>query len=1625
MDGQETLTDQLPDMPKAKKAPSNELPDMPVKKKDGTTPSPFPTNDYRPTAEDIHQKRAMADLESSFTKLGGGSEPQSPSSDPFLNIPQSGDLTPILPEHREAYKKDQLAKQQAVTDHFKQLRSELPKEAQKGFDKALEMGSNSHPDQLGVPSKENIDHYNYMQTPAGKLIGAAKYIGSEATHGTIQIAKGLAHVANMANNPAGSMMGIEPTDEAFKEADKFADYGLTDNDKATIENMSVPTVNGHRVGVGAGVAAVGQMANFAPSIAAGEAAGLPKTLLYLQGLGQAKEMADKMPDLNPLAKEALIQGGGVVNMALADFGGKIFGKGVSSAVKDKVVQGIATDALKEAAEKGLSEDGYKNLLTGKTQSFVEKLDRSPSEILKHYTDAAKTFTKLNVGNYAVHKAVDALQTSQGDKPVFNENLGNLAENESNSLTKQVPLFGSIGALDAASKLLPNSGYENEITKAVINNPSQANIDNIKYNIEQHGHENGWNSDEIKATHDHIDKISQAVKSLPATVKNKTKAVGLILDRNELQTELDKSAGERKNLDPVYAEMPSAKEQYLTDKIEQANDKLMGLVKDQKPTYSKGLAINNEEGKFFKTIGGKMEEITPSRYDLETTEREAKKPIHEQTKPNTEIPAEQPADETVGVPKVADQNDEKGAQQPKNDGTGNDGENRPGEKAERPKSSTGKTTFKKPPVKISEQAKTLADKIRSLKSDKNSLHGGLQGVGVAIYDGALETAATVIENGGKLIDAIDAAVKHILANSEEKDRDKIRSAITKDLKDAGITDEDKPEKTGIRHADTEKEREEAGTKSDVAKKDRRRETIDAKGKELVDDDPDYANRTANDIIDKERPATDVEQAALEYRKTQLKNQRRKILKDTDPENASDNEIKIAKITDEIALNQKATDIGGSELGSGLGYRTQLMNEDYSTETIIGRAKVANGGEELDPSDKAELEKRTKRIEELENQRDDLVEKLKKQSENSLVDKVNRTANHEERQAKREVTKASLRKEREGLLADLHLLAKKARSNAGANKIPVDMIVPLTKLARNYVLDGATSLASVVDKLYNDLKDHIDGLDKEDIASIVKENFDKYLTEQNELRLGRAKKLQATKLEKLKSGTFEQKTYAKILVDNDYLNIRAEINREQQKVNKKIADIENSKKSWNRKAVDIAVKYGRQAKLASVTVLGKLASTGLATMGIKPIQEGLGKGYSAILPKVSAKSSIEGSVSRSAMREANRLTDGAAVKSISEAYSRAFTIGMKDAYQELTGAGSNLTNLYKERGATLPSEAKEFFGHIHSAIKAPVKRFAWELSYAKRTAKMIDAGLDPLDPVNDAQNRLNAYKDAEKAIFMGDNTLSKIYENNVGSLEKSQSSISRTAGAAFRILLPFVKVPSNIVLEGAKYSFGSVSGLARLGRAMSKGMDNLSPEEADIILEHLKKGSIGGAALALGFFNPKMFGGFYQPGKKEKVAPGRIKVDGVNIPAFLVEHPVFIAAQVGANFRQLLDKYRHVDGRIPAAAWGTISGLGYEVPQANEIKRLVDLTTGGSGVMKKLTKFGAETVKGEIEPAALQQLAEITDVKEGAKTTIPGLAFSDHTQQKRAPKLKRHGFMKYVGQMLESGVPGLRKNVPKKH
>ena len=61
-----------------------------------------------------------------------------------------------------------------------------------------------------------------------------------------------------------------------------------------------------------------------------------------------------------------------------------------------------------------------------------------------------------------------------------------------------------------------------------------------------------------------------------------------------------------------------------------------------------------------------------------------------------------------------------------------------------------------------------------------------------------------------------------------------------------------------------------------------------------------------------------------------------------------------------------------------------------------------------------------------------------------------------------------------------------------------------------------------------------------------------------------------------------------------------------------------------------------------------------------------------------------------------------------------------------------------------------------------------------------------------------------------------------------------------------VVTNIVAKAFRYVFGLFTGLIGTAIAHAKGIDNLTPNNADSIMRQLKEGTVGIAVLALGYF-----------------------------------------------------------------------------------------------------------------------------------------------------------------------------------
>jgi hypothetical protein len=79
--------------------------------------------------------------------------------------------------------------------------------------------------------------------------------------------------------------------------------------------------------------------------------------------------------------------------------------------------------------------------------------------------------------------------------------------------------------------------------------------------------------------------------------------------------------------------------------------------------------------------------------------------------------------------------------------------------------------------IAQKGKEIADKIRSLKTRRDVAQANIFGIGVGIYDGAIETIATAVEQGAALADAINRGIRYIRDNGGDKlDEENFRQHI---------------------------------------------------------------------------------------------------------------------------------------------------------------------------------------------------------------------------------------------------------------------------------------------------------------------------------------------------------------------------------------------------------------------------------------------------------------------------------------------------------------------------------------------------------------------------------------------------------------------------------------------------------------------------------------------------------------------------------------------------------------------------------------------------------------------------------------------------------------------------------
>lgn len=495
-----------------------------------------------------------------------------------------------------------------------------------------------------------------------------------------------------------------------------------------------------------------------------------------------------------------------------------------------------------------------------------------------------------------------------------------------------------------------------------------------------------------------------------------------------------------------------------------------------------------------------------------------------------------------------------------------------------------------------------------------------------------------------------------------------------------------------------------------------------------------------------------------------------------------------------------------------------------------------------------------------------------------------------------------------------------------------------------------------------------------------------------------------------------------VDNEAERLQANANRAKSAADIQLQKDRDKNMSGWAKAQNWFVSLQRAFKLSGPLILGKLTAAAATRAGTTPLEDVVGGVYSKLLPKLAKGAIGEGgwNVKQTArgfssgfMKGINDMGAIMNSKEVIRAFKNHEIKGLKSLNEALsrgTQGKSDIEAIYAKYG-DVPPEMLDFFGHLHSALKAPIKRMAFERNLRIRSKNYLANGVDVTSPLVQTKIGNEAYQDANRFIFMQDNKVADGYQSLVKWFENHDAKPTATA---MQWLIPFVKVPSNIVAETGTHIYGVPVAAYKLIKAgFTTGIENLPQEQKDVIMRNLKKGSIGLAALALGYFNPQNFGGYYQAGQKREDDDAQAmgtKFFGIKLPPWLTEAPIFQAMQFGSTIRRIADHY--TKGERTGETEGLISAtfdLLQENPLASQPLRVGGLFKSSS----ERKYYFDELVKSALVPAGIEYIAKATDPADEGSWVRKAL---DPQNKRKSPKtLLDH---------IKSGIPFLREDLEEK-
>jgi len=368
----------------------------------------------------------------------------------------------------------------------------------------------------------------------------------------------------------------------------------------------------------------------------------------------------------------------------------------------------------------------------------------------------------------------------------------------------------------------------------------------------------------------------------------------------------------------------------------------------------------------------------------------------------------------------------------------------------------------------------------------------------------------------------------------------------------------------------------------------------------------------------------------------------------------------------------------------------------------------------------------------------------------------------------------------------------------------------------------------------------------------------------------------------------------------------------------------------------------------------------------------------------------------------------------------TRGPIEAGRTLVKGESNLTVLH-EKNAHAPESFRVLGipGQLHATMKEPIKQMGYGYAESKATRR-YPAILEELnrrygkdynvtDPLIQWQIQEEAYAHAKGQIFMQKNVGSDWFRQATRRRVDPETGHASGPQIAKQLaadtLVPVKGVPANIVGEIFESATGLFTGSIRARRAFRKGIEKLTPQEADIIMRKMSNGLVGSSVIAVVVLTGGAWvGGMYRRGEKRKpedLGPGEIAVGDEKVSKDWTHAPLFELAKLTKGYLDASQsKVRKTDTE-PRGAIAGATEAGIElvkgIPFVGEMTRIAE----GFNPANQ-DRFMGDFAKTLTEPRILQQIAEWTDKDTSGNTT----------------KRDSHGIVEH----LKSGIPGLRQSVP---